>query len=127
MYAEFREALPHVKLVQVIHVIGSESMDEALTIAPHVDGLLLDSGNPNLAVKELGGTGRVHDWSVSKAIVEKAGVPVYLAGGLHPENVKEAIKIVNPFGVDICSKLRRNDKLQEDLVKEIVLAVRSAE
>ncbi|HOY17667.1 MAG TPA: phosphoribosylanthranilate isomerase, partial [Haliscomenobacter sp.] len=62
-YAQLRLALPGISIVQVIHVIDEKSVDEALEIAPQVDALLLDSGNPNLAVKELGGTGRVHNWA----------------------------------------------------------------
>ncbi len=124
VYTKVRRALPHIKLVQVIHVVGPESLDEAMIIAPHVDGLLLDSGNPKLAVKELGGTGRVHDWTVSKAIVEECGVPVFLAGGLNPKNVREAIKKVKPFGVDVCSGLRRDGWLEEDLLYKFVNAVK---
>lgn len=123
VYTRVRETLPHVKLVQVIHVVGPESLAEAMIISPHVDGLLLDSGNPKLAIKELGGTGRVHDWSVSRAIVEQCGKPVFLAGGLNPGNVREAIEKVNPFGVDICSGLRINGKLDEGLLKKFVSAV----
>ena len=123
VYTRVRDVLPHVKLVQVIHVTGPESLDEAMIIAPHVDGLLLDSGNPKLAVKELGGTGRVHDWSVSRAIVAECGKPVFLAGGLNPGNVREAIEKVNPFGVDVCSGLRKNGKLDEGLLKAFVSEV----
>ena len=82
VYTELRAQLPGVSLVQVIHVRGEESFDEALNVAPRVDALLLDSGNPALAVKELGGTGRTHDWRLSRRIVEQAGKPVWLAGGL---------------------------------------------
>lgn len=114
-YAEIRAAAPAVKIVQVIHVAGAGNVDEALRIAPHVDALLLDSGNPNLAVKELGGTGRTHNWQLSRQIVERAGVPVYLAGGLKPENVREAIETVQPFGLDLCSGVRTDGKL--DAVK----------
>ena len=124
VYSRVREAVPHVRLVQVIHVTGPESLSDAMIVAPHVDALLLDSGNPRLAVKELGGTGRVHDWSVSKAIVEECGIPVYLAGGLNPENVREAIDKVNPFGVDVCSGLRVDGKLNEELLKRFVEAVK---
>lgn len=110
-YAEIRRALAGVKLVQVIHVTGEESLDEAQRIAPEVDALLLDSGNPNLAVKELGGTGRTHNWAVSRRIVESVSVPVFLAGGLKPENVREAIESVQPFGLDLCSGVRTEGKL----------------
>lgn len=105
-YQRLREALPGVSLVQVIHVTGQESVDEAIAIAPEVDAILLDSGNQSLAIKELGGTGRTHDWRLSRAIREAIDVPLFLAGGLKPENVAEAIREVGPFGVDVCSGLR---------------------
>lgn len=124
VYKKLRGVLPHVKVVQVIHVTGRESLEEALSVAPYVDGLLLDSGNPKLTVKELGGTGRVHDWSVSRAIIEKCTKPVLLAGGLNSRNVREAIDTVNPFGVDVCSGLRTNGQLDEDLLKNFVSEVR---
>lgn len=110
-YAAIRGSLPHVKLVQVIHVIGEESVDEACELAEHVDAILLDSGNPNLAVKELGGTGRRHDWRLSRQIVETCGKPVFLAGGLNAGNVSEAIDTVQPFGLDLCSGVRTEGKL----------------
>jgi len=112
-YALIKERLPAVKLVQVIHVIDNGSIDEALELSNEVDALLLDSGNPKLAVKELGGTGRVHDWTISKKIVEQVSVPVFLAGGLNAENVRRAIDEVQPFGVDLCSSVRTNGNLDE--------------
>ena len=105
-YRRLREALPGVSLVQVVHVTGPEAVDEAIAIAPEVDAILLDSGNQSLAIKELGGTGRTHDWRLSRAIREAIDVPLFLAGGLKPENVAEAIGEVRPFGVDVCSGLR---------------------
>ena len=90
-YGKIRAALPGIWLVQVTHVIDEKSVGEALSIAPHVDALLLDSGNPNLAVKELGGTGRVHNWVLSRQIREQSPVPIFLAGGLRPDNVRQAI------------------------------------
>jgi phosphoribosylanthranilate isomerase len=113
-YADLREALPGVSLVQVIHVTGEESLEEALSVAPHVDALLLDSGNQSLAVKELGGTGRVHDWSISRRIREQVRIPVFLAGGLRPENVGEAIRQVGPFGLDLCSGVRTEGRLDSE-------------
>ena len=106
-----RAVLPAVKIVQVIHVRGESSIDEALQAAVQVDALLLDSGNPSLAVKELGGTGRVHDWRLSRRIVELSPVPVFLAGGLHAGNVRAAIDAVQPFGVDLCSGVRSGGRL----------------
>lgn len=110
-YTEIRQAMGAVKLVQVIHVTGEESLDEARRIATEVDALLLDSGNPNLAVKELGGTGRTHNWAISRRIVESVGVPVFLAGGLKPDNVRAAVEAVQPFGLDLCSGIRTKGKL----------------
>ncbi len=102
-YAKLRDALPGIALVQVIHVTGPESVDEAVAVAGMVDAILLDSGNQKLAVKELGGTGRTHDWSISRKIVEVVSVPVFLAGGLTPENVADAISLTRAPIVDVSS------------------------
>ena len=110
-YARLREELPGVALVQVVHVTGAEAVDEAIAIAPEVDAILLDSGNQSLPIKELGGTGRTHDWSLSRKIREAIGIPLYLAGGLKPENVAAAIEQVRPFGIDVCSGLRTEGRL----------------
>jgi phosphoribosylanthranilate isomerase len=112
-YRELREALPGVDLVQVIHVTSAESIAEAIEVAPYVDGLLLDSGNPTLPIKELGGTGRTHNWSISGKIRELVGVPLFLAGGLNADNVADAIAQVGPFGVDVCSGVRTSGRLDE--------------
>jgi phosphoribosylanthranilate isomerase len=112
-HAELNQALPGIKIVQVIHVTGEESLSEAVEIARHVDALLLDSGNQKLEVKELGGTGRTHNWEISRKIRESVDVPVFLAGGLNPANAAEAVRQVEPFGLDICSGVRTNGKLDE--------------
>ena len=117
-HRELRAALPGISLVQVIHVTGPESIKEAVRVAPHVDGILLDSGNQSLPVKELGGTGRIHDWNLSRQIRESLAVPVFLAGGLKSDNVAEAIRQVRPFAVDVCSGLRTNDLLDENKLKD---------
>lgn len=122
-HAELRAALPGVGLVQVVHVIGEESVAEAIAVAPAADALLLDSGNPRGAVKELGGTGRTHDWALSRRIVAAVPVPVYLAGGLHPGNVAAAIAQVRPFGIDVCSGVRGPAGLVEDKLAAFVRAV----
>ena len=110
-YETIRNTVPNVKLVQVVHVTGDESVDEAAELAAFVDAILLDSGNPKLAVKELGGTGRRHDWKLSRKIVETCQKPVFLAGGLNADNVREAIETVQPFGLDLCSGVRTNGRL----------------
>jgi phosphoribosylanthranilate isomerase len=112
-YEDIRDALPGIKLVQVIHVTGPESLDEARMVATQVDAVLLDSGNQSLAVKELGGTGRVHDWAISRAIRAAIDIPLYLAGGLNADNVAEAIDAVRPFALDICSGVRTDGWLDE--------------
>lgn len=112
-YHTLQRELPGIALVQVVHVTGEESIIEAITVSEFVAAILLDSGNQSLPVKELGGTGRTHDWNLSKRIVESVRVPVYLAGGLKPENVAEAVKQAQPFGVDLCSGVRTDGKLDE--------------
>lgn len=121
-----RRALPGVKIVQVVHVRGPESVETARAVAPEVDALLLDSGRPDLPVKELGGTGRIHDWETSRAIREAVDVPVFLAGGLKPENVAEAIAAVRPFGVDLCSGIRVAGRLDERRLTTFMRAVGAA-
>lgn len=113
-YQTLRRELPGVKLVQVIHVLDENSVAEAIEISESVDAILLDSGNPNLNIKELGGTGRVHNWHLSRQIREQVKVPVFLAGGLNSQNVREAIETVQPFGIDICSGVRSNGKLDKE-------------
>jgi len=120
---KLKEKLPEVKLVQVIHVIDEESLGEALNVEKFVDALLLDSGNPKLKVKELGGTGRTHNWEISRSIVESVTIPVFLAGGLNIGNVDEAIEAVKPFGLDLCSGVRTNGLLDEEKLKAFMKKV----
>lgn len=122
-YAIIRQALPDVKLVQVIHVLDKESIEEALKVSAFVDYVLLDSGNPNLQIKELGGTGRTHNWAISKEIVQALSIPVLLAGGLNPDNVEEAIGLVQPYGVDLCTGVRTNGNLDESKLGRFIKAV----
>lgn len=124
-HATLRAALPGVSIVQVIHVTDRDSVEEAARVSREVDALLLDSGNPRLAVKELGGTGRVHDWALSREIRERAGVPVYLAGGLNASNAAAAVKAVAPFGLDICSGVRTEGRLDPVKLRAFVTAARA--
>lgn len=122
-YQQLKEALPSVKIVQVIHVIDDNSVEEAIRVSGSVDAILLDSGNPNLKIKELGGTGRVHDWKLSRRIREKVSCPVFLAGGLNPDNVRLAIEAVEPFAVDVCSGVRTNGMLDIEKLERFFSAV----
>jgi phosphoribosylanthranilate isomerase len=122
-YEDIRSALPGVKLVQVIHMIDERSVEKALLLSGSVDALLLDSGNPDLEVKELGGTGRIHNWKLSRIIRDHAVCPVFLAGGLKPENIRQAIEQVKPFGVDVCSGLRTNGALDGHKLEEFIFNI----
>jgi phosphoribosylanthranilate isomerase len=125
-HEELRCVLPGIALVQVIHVVGEESLDEAVAVSSNVDALLLDSGNQSLPVKELGGTGRTHDWELSGRIREAVGVPVFLAGGLNHANVAGAIHRVRPFGLDLCSSVRTNGALDPGKLRAFFAAVAKA-
>ena len=115
VHRALRKALPGVTLVQVVHVEDEESVQYALAASHTVDALLLDSGRLNAPVKELGGTGRTHDWTLSRRIRDQAGKPVFLAGGLRDTNVVDAMRAVEPFGLDLCSGVRTDGAL--DAVK----------
>lgn len=123
-YKALRIALPNVKIVQVIHVLDATAIQEAQEIAPQVDAILLDSGNPNLAVKTLGGTGKTHNWAISQQIVAQINQAVYLAGGLKPENVGTAIRSVRAYGLDLCSGVRNNGKLDASKLANFMAQVR---
>jgi phosphoribosylanthranilate isomerase len=123
VYHHLREELPGIALVQVVHVTDSASVDYALAVAEHVDALLLDSGNLGLPVKELGGTGRTHDWTLSRRIRDAIHIPLFLAGGLTPTNVAEAMAAVEPFGLDLCSGVRTNDNLDPVKVQAFFAAI----
>lgn len=116
-YLEIRKALPDVELVQVIHVIDENSVKQAIDAAKHVDIILLDSGNPHLEIKELGGTGKTHNWDLSRKIRDSIDKPLFLAGGLTPENVQQAIQMVQPYGLDLCSGVRTHGQLDEIKLK----------
>jgi phosphoribosylanthranilate isomerase len=122
-----RALCPGTRLVQVIHVSKEASVAEAEAVAPWVDAILLDSGNPFLAVKELGGTGRVHDWSLSRRIRDAVHpLPLFLAGGLREDNVAEAIRTVQPHGLDLCTGVRRDGRLDAERLAAFMAAVRAA-
>jgi phosphoribosylanthranilate isomerase len=124
-YKELRVILPGIRLVQVVHVVNEKAINEAENVAPYVDAILLDSGNPDLLVKQLGGTGRKHNWLLSRQIREKVKVPVFLAGGLTSDNVLEGLRQVQPFAVDVCSGVRTYDKLDECKLSAFLKAVNS--
>jgi len=122
--ADLKAELPGIGVVQVVHVADASAVDEAVELAAEADAILLDSGRPLARVKELGGTGRVHDWTVSARIREAiAPVPLYLAGGLRPANVPEAIAAVRPFALDVCTGVRTDGHLDEGRLGAFVRAM----
>ena len=123
VYEALRDALAGIRIVQVLHVRDESAVADARRVSPHVDAILLDSGNPSLASKELGGTGRAHDWAISRRIRDAVRVPVYLAGGLNHSNVGKAIAQVQPFGVDACSGLRTDGRLDPIKLEQFMRAV----
>jgi phosphoribosylanthranilate isomerase len=122
-YKEIRYNFPHMRIVQVVHVSGAASVNQALEISQLVDAILLDSGDPTAPIRTLGGTGNVHDWQISREIVKAVTVPVFLAGGLNAENVGTAIQTVRPFAVDVCSGVRTNGKLDRQKLMHFISAV----
>ncbi len=118
-----RDALPGIALVHVVHVVDANALAQAVAVAPYVHALLLDSGNPGLEVKQLGGTGRTHNWQISRQIRDAVAVPVWLAGGLRPHNVAQAHASVSPFGLDICSGVRVDGRLDATLLATFMAAV----
>jgi len=121
-----KNQLDNVNLIQVIHVQNENSIKEAIEKSRIVDAILLDSGKPNAKIKTLGGTGDTHDWNISKTIRQEINKPMWLAGGLNSENVEEAINLVQPFGVDLCSGVRTNQKLDIEKLKRFFLSVKKA-
>lgn len=127
VWAALRRSAPAIRIVQVIHVQDASSVELAGEAAGFVDAILLDSGRPLGPVRELGGTGRTHDWSISRQIVRECSVPVFMAGGLNPANIGSAISQVGPFGVDVCSGVRTNGALDPALLGAFVEALQRAD
>lgn len=125
-YATLREQIPGVSILQAVHVFGPESIEKAKMIAPHVAGIILDTGSPHGETKVLGGTGKTHDWSISKAIVQEVSCPIFLAGGLNEENVTHGLELVQPFGLDLCTGVRTDNALDEKKLRSFLSVARQA-
>ncbi len=125
-YAALRAAHPTLKLMQVIHVEDDSAIDQAHAATAEVDAILLDSGRPSASVKELGGTGQTHDWAVSARLVQAVAKPVFLAGGLDAGNVTEAMRQVRPYGLDLCSKVRTDGRLDQAKLTAFMEKVQNA-
>ena len=125
VYHRLKIQLRGIEIIQVIHVTDQSAVHKALEYHENVHALLLDSGSPNAAVKTLDGTGQVHNWDISRSIVEVSRCPVFLAGGLNPGNVSEAIRLVNPDGVDLCSGVRTNNRLDPVKLRHFIQMCRN--
>jgi phosphoribosylanthranilate isomerase len=117
-----RSRFPHVKIFKSVHVISADSVAYPEAFRKLVDGFVLDS--INVATDQVGGTGKTHDWSISRQIVMRyPEIPIILAGGLNSENVRSAIEYVHPFGVDVNSGTKASNgfkdtrKMQEFIVQ----------
>jgi phosphoribosylanthranilate isomerase len=107
-----RGRLPYVKIFKSVNVISADSVAYPEAFEKLVDGFVLDS--INVATGQLGGTGKTHDWSVSRQIVMRyLEIPIILAGGLNSENVRSAIEYVHPFGVDVNSGTKAPDGFKD--------------
>lgn len=115
---KIKEELPAIKLIRLVQISKEGKVITDISKIKYVDYYLLDSFN--LKTNQIGGTGIIHDWSKSKELVEKLKYPVFLAGGLNQSNVKTAIAIVNPYGVDVNSGCKTNDKKDRNKVIEFV-------
>lgn len=123
-YPNLIKSLPSTRRIQVIHVEGEAALDSLETYEPYADAFLLDSGRPTAPQVELGGTGRTHNWEISAEFVRRSTKPVFLAGGLQAENVTDAIRLVRPYGVDLCSGVRTQGKLDSVKLERFMDAVR---
>jgi len=116
--------LPQTKIIQVIHVLNENAIEEAVSKSKIVDAILLDSGNPNGKIKTLGGTGKSHNWNISKTIRKEINKPLWLAGGLNSDNIEQAINLVQPYGIDLCSGVRINKKLDTVKLENFFLTIK---
>ncbi len=117
---------PNIRRIQVIHVQDETALDLIDLYTPFVDAYLLDSGRPTATIAEFGGTGRTHDWAISAKFVARSTRPVFLAGGLNAGNIANAIRQVRPYGLDLCSGVRTEDRLCEKKLADYFSAVRAA-
>ena len=107
-----RHRLPHLKIFKSVNIISADSVAYPEAFEQLVDGFVLDS--INVATGQVGGTGKTHDWSVSREIVMRyPDIPIILAGGLNSENVRSAIERVRPFGVDVNSGTKAPDGFKD--------------
>ncbi|MBO5344578.1 MAG: phosphoribosylanthranilate isomerase [Clostridia bacterium] len=99
-----KQALPNTKLLRLIHIAEDGTILNDLSKIKYVDFYFTDS--INLKTNQVGGTGLLHSWETDKKLVETLDKPVFVAGGLTPENVGEIVNFCKPYGVDVNSGCR---------------------
>lgn len=109
-----KNSLPDIKVIKSIHVLDNYCMEDVERYIGIADMIELDT--IDIATSRIGGTGRTHDWNISRKIVQKYGykVPIILAGGLHSDNIENAIQTVEPFGVDVSSGVKDSEGIQDN-------------
>lgn len=122
-YIELRRAAPGLSIAQSIHVVDERAIAQAREMAGVADALVLGSTNPEPPFRWTSPHGRTHDWTISRRIVESAQIPVILSGGLTARNVADAVRFVRPYGVEVCSSVRRNGRLEKSLLVEFLESV----
>jgi phosphoribosylanthranilate isomerase len=122
-----REQRPGLRIVKSL-IVRSDNCDqladEVERFTPWVDAFITDTYDP--ATGASGATGKTHDWSVSRRLVELSPRPVVLAGGLNPGNVRAAIVAVRPAGVDVHTAIEGPDgRKRRDLTEQFVAEARA--
>jgi phosphoribosylanthranilate isomerase len=116
-----------VKLIKTIPVWQDAQADTLIKQIQELygiaDAVLLDTARDG----KTGGTGIPHNWEVSSNVVMNAGIPVILAGGLKPENVREAVQCVRPYAVDTASGVETDSKKDEKKVMDFINNARKHE
>jgi phosphoribosylanthranilate isomerase len=122
---QLRRALPGLTVLKAVHIDGRNPLTAVAPYSGLVDGVVADSLNPHTG--QVGGTGLIHDWSVTAELVERSAIPVLLAGGLSDRNVAAAIHRVQPYGVDVNSGVKAADGFKDPLlVERFIQAVRGS-
>jgi phosphoribosylanthranilate isomerase len=115
-YERLRSLSPGIFIAQSVHVMDDDALEVARRVARHVDALVLDSGHSEPPLRWRNPGGETHDWRISRRISDEIRLPVLLAGGLNAENVCQAVRVVRPYGVDVCSGVRNKGKLDRSLL-----------
>ena len=116
-----REVLPNTTLIHAVSANSADVLETARLSAKTFGAVLLDS----LTDGQYGGTGTTHDWTISKQIRRAIyPAPLILAGGLTPENVAEAVRVVHPYAVDVSSGVEQQPGIKDN--QKIIKFIKNA-